>query len=303
MTPNFKSDEYVLYRNKKLRLISSGSNVSDSQIWPLSKLLSENKVFEDYEAEWLLKDSKLLLSGLKTESNEIKKMFTSNLPQLAEWYSGTIELEIGNCDLTQHLSSFKYIFLLHVENGLITKKNIVCSYPNQKYRFEFGKHKNKTIDQVVSEDSQYIEWALKNVGNFAVLPSQFERKFEIEVVKDITANQTEDSTKIIPVLEKQSFTFPKKLIKFNSDKFKRINGVRFNEELNSYELDISPLECSSKFSFYLNEYLYGNPNPDYKVKYFENNKGRTYYNSNNWLSDAAGDTDSEVMNDAFWNMD
>ena len=35
-----------------------------------------------------------------------------------------------------------------------------------KDRFNFGKHRGKTIKQVIDKDPTYVEWAIKNVDGF-----------------------------------------------------------------------------------------------------------------------------------------
>ena len=48
---------------------------------------------------------------------------------------------------------------------------------------------------------------------------------------------------------------------------------------------------------------YENAEPSYSIGYFNSHTNHSGYYSSNWLEDAAGSDDPEVMNDAYWNMD
>lgn len=66
------------------------------------------------------------------------------------------------------------------------------------------------------------------------------------------------------------------------------NKAEHLQKINSSKIS----QCASKFSR-INEYQPSYENDDYYSD----------YNSDNWLIDAAGSDDPEVMNDVYWNLD
>lgn len=53
---------------------------------------------------------------------------------------------------------------------------------NLKTRLDFGKYKGDTVDDVITNDPQYLEWCLENVDGFCLTKSA---KHELELALEV----------------------------------------------------------------------------------------------------------------------
>ena len=61
-------------------------------------------------------------------------------------------------------------------------------------------------------------------------------------------------------------------------------------------------EMKFKYGYYLDE-EFTPPKSSFKTISDNNYDNEYYYNSDDWLKDAAGTDDPETMNDVYWNLD
>jgi hypothetical protein len=161
---------------------------------------------------------------------------------------------------------------------------------------------------LINPDVNYLIWALKTVDYFSINSIYLNSTFDIKKLKSLQIKRINETTfEYTPIFEFVFYKFSEYIQKINKDKFEKNNKVKYNDVYNIFTPDLSDKEMMSLYGFYLDEsddYL--NNNELYDNDWYDNDSYRNndnYYNSNNWLEDAAGSDDPEMMNDAYWNMD
>lgn len=166
-------------------------------------------------------------------------------------------------------------------------------------------NKKDAIDKVsdetflINNDIQYINWAINNVEKFIIHPKLLMNPHEIRNIKTFKTKRLNNFVlEFEPVFSVSTFNFSEDIQRKNIEKFNQINNVIFNKDLGAFIVDLNEKELRSEFGYYLNE------NFSKKIEYRDEFSHNDYhYDRNNWLEDAAGTDDSEVMNDVYWNLD
>lgn len=155
---------------------------------------------------------------------------------------------------------------------------------------------------LINGDLQYINWALKTVEFFAIPPNQLEKEFSLKRLKTLSIKRLNDFIfEYEPVLETIKYKFPENIIKVNKEKFEKINNVKYDVENQFYLPNLTEKELMNEFGHYLDE----NHIEQEVVEFdnFQHHRNDYYYDPDDWLRDAAGTDDPEVMNDVYWNLD
>lgn len=86
----------------------------DSYLEKREDIIIKEKSYEnpEYIASWRFENNKLYLSDLKCQNYSIADIFNTNELVLAEWFSGTIKIGIGE-EYNTHISTF---FITSYEN-------------------------------------------------------------------------------------------------------------------------------------------------------------------------------------------
>ncbi|MBK8746365.1 MAG: hypothetical protein IPM04_00510 [Saprospiraceae bacterium] len=171
---------------------------------------------------------------------------------------------------------------------------------------DISKENYESKDELIikNNDLNYLNWAIENVADFAIYPSFLEKHHEIKIIKTFEINRLNDYIfEYRPVYLSTIYAFPSKSRTINLNKFCKLNNVVYDSKLNAYVPNLSEVEMNKSFEYYLNENYYGDDfaHKNKRAFYREPYDGNGY--SGNWLEDAAGSNDPEVMNDAYWNMD
>ncbi|WBM74914.1 hypothetical protein [Saprospira grandis] len=166
---------------------------------------------------------------------------------------------------------------------------------------------------LINGDLEYLSWALKNVSTFTVPPKELGGIFLVKVLKTISVKRLNNFVfEYKPVFETREYAFSESILALNISKFEATNSVKYDSENQIYLLNLTDKELMDEFGYFLDEnhskqdivklenhfdnyYSYENYD-DYDDHY-------DHYDRNNWLEDAAGTDDPEVMNAAYWNMD
>lgn len=155
---------------------------------------------------------------------------------------------------------------------------------------------------LINGDLQYLNWALKTVEFFAIPPNQLEKEFSLKRLKKLSINRLNEFVfEYEPILETINYKFSENIVKLNREKFEKINKVIYDNENQFYLLNLTESELMNEFGHYLDE-----NHIEQEVVDFDNYQYQDkdyYYDPDDWLRDAAGTDDPEVMNDVYWNLD
>jgi len=153
---------------------------------------------------------------------------------------------------------------------------------------------------LINADISYLKWAIRKVNNFVISPIYLNQVFRIrklDTFKIKRLNKTIFEYK--PKIEIIQYKFPVEILNINEIKFERKHSLIFDKENNIQVLSYSDEVIKELYGYYLNESF-----PKREIKFKQrNNVSYEEYDSNDWLMDAAGSDDPEMMNDAYWNMD
>lgn len=273
-----------------------------------------NRIIE-YETNWQITNNKLYLFNLsgrtKYDYFDLKTFFPTDDLVLASWYSGTVRILVGDYkEFHPSRGSFsdKEIFIT-IQNGVIVSSQIKEKPSDDKNVIELEKYLNEILIAKI-EKLSLIE--LIDIFNE-----------QVKGLPEILQNQrySENANSVQRIELKTWNSFNKELL------FKYIL-----QNLHTYYFVVNkmtvPLPVPSFHSvldaIIGGDFVYVNKK---SLKWF-NNGGkqllrnhnvqfddfakkqtlrRTYtnepYDKNNWLEDAAGTNDPDVMNDVFWNLD
>ncbi|MEY8867924.1 hypothetical protein AB9K24_00355 [Meridianimaribacter flavus] len=155
---------------------------------------------------------------------------------------------------------------------------------------------------LINGDLQYLNWALKTVEFFTIPPNQLEKEFALKRLKNLSIKRLNDFVfEYEPVLETIKYRFSENIINLNREKFEKINKVKYDSENQFYLPNLTESELMNEFGHYLDE-----DHIEQEVVDFDNYQYQHddyYYDPDDWLRDAAGTDDPEVMNDVYWNLD
>jgi len=155
---------------------------------------------------------------------------------------------------------------------------------------------------LVNGDLQYLNWTLKKVVFFSIPPKQSEQEFYLKRLKSLNINRLNDFVfEYEPIIEEVKYKFSDAILKLNREKFEKNNKVKYDLENEFYLVDLPNEDLMNEFGHYLDEEHIEQEEVDFDT--FDYDYSDYSYDSDNWLRDAAGTDDPEVMNDVYWNLD
>lgn len=156
---------------------------------------------------------------------------------------------------------------------------------------------------LINPDINYLNWALKNVDFFVVNPLFLNETFTLKRLKSFNTKRLNKTIfEYEPIFDTIEYNFPDQTKKINQQKFEKANQVLVDFENRLLVPNLTEKEMMLQYGFYLDE-TYEPPISDDYEDYDNYDDRDYYYNSNDWLIDAAGTDDPETMNDVYWNLD
>jgi len=117
------------------------------------------------------------IDGLNKEEKEL-------IAHVIESHMGSWNTDKRYPNLKLPTPQDKYQIIVHLADYLASRKDIEIKFDNMEvvlptidsYRFDFGKHKGKTIPEIAAVDPGYIKWAKENIEKepFRTLIKDFE---------------------------------------------------------------------------------------------------------------------------------
>ncbi len=156
---------------------------------------------------------------------------------------------------------------------------------------------------LINPDINYLNWALKNVDFFTINPLFLNKTFTLKRLKSFKTNRLNKTIfEYDPIIETIEYKFPDQTKNVNQQKFEKTNKVLVDFENELLVPNLTDEEMMLEYGYYLDETYEPPISNDYKnFDYYDDSD--YYYNSNDWLIDAAGTDDPETMNDVYWNLD
>lgn len=117
-----------------------------------------------YQGRWKLEDNKLYLSSIESSNYSFFSIFNTNDPVLAEWYSGTLMIGLGERNYTEWSTYYENYLWLQVKDGVVVERKIAKQVPND-FIIDFGKFKGRTIAEILKgkiDTNPNIEKLCKN---------------------------------------------------------------------------------------------------------------------------------------------
>jgi len=153
---------------------------------------------------------------------------------------------------------------------------------------------------LINPDISYLVWAIKNVKGFSVSPIYLDQKFRIRKLRNFKTNRLNKTIfEYEPLIDIVEYTFPKEIQRINEKKFEKTHNLKFERNNKIQFLNYSDDEIMNLYGYYFND--------NYQKMEFNHRPIKHVvcddYDPDDWLIDAAGSDDPEMMNDAYWNLD
>lgn len=133
-----------------------GENYSMSNL-PLNSFIEKNNLkfeahttahWRGYQGYWKLTDDKLFITNLETSNQNYYDVFKTNEPVFADWFSGIIQIGLGNAIYDDFSNYYENYLWLKFEYGKAVEKRI-SSFISSEEKINFGKYKSKSILEVL----------------------------------------------------------------------------------------------------------------------------------------------------------
>ena len=230
--------------------------------------------------------------------------------------SGYFQIEQKEKDFVKEIKDYKVEYLL--TKNYIAFHSILAEelsdliekmlLSNFYIFYTFTQHTTKDNAEIAEEsflinpDINYLNWALKNVDSFFISPLYLKNKFRIKRLKSFNIKRLNKTIfEYEPIIEFHDYEFSGIIQKINQEKFEKAYNVKYDEINNILTPNMSDSEMMEYYGFYLDETYIPSNNEGYGE--YDSYDRDYYYNSDNWLRDAAGTSDPEVMSDVYWNLD
>ncbi|REC40200.1 hypothetical protein DRF69_19690 [Chryseobacterium sp. 5_R23647] len=142
-----QASEIIEYRGE----IYSMSNL------PLNSFIEKNNLqfeahttahWRGYQGYWKFTDDKLFITNLETSNQNYFEVFKTNEPIFADWFSGVIQIGLGNAIYDDFSNYYENYLWLKFESGKAVEKRI-SSFISSEEKINFGKYKGKSILEVL----------------------------------------------------------------------------------------------------------------------------------------------------------
>ncbi len=133
-----------------------GKNYSMSNL-PLNAFIEKNKLefeahttahWRGYQGYWKFTDDKLFIINLETSNQNYFEVFKTNEPIFADWFSGVIQIGLGNVIYEDFSNYYENYLWIKFESGKAVEKRISCNISSEE-KINFGKYKEKSILEVL----------------------------------------------------------------------------------------------------------------------------------------------------------
>ena len=178
---------YTYLKEKKIELQSSSS---------------PSDLDRGYQGCWKFINNKLYLIKLNYCDLQIKNIFETDLPILANWYSGELEIGFGNYhDDNWNVYYDDYLWLL-IKKGIVIERRII-KHIYEDIVIETGKYKGRNFEEILfgkihkrinSTINNYLEKLLEFICNIdvnysvAIPPYTNTSQSEIDLIEEIREN-------------------------------------------------------------------------------------------------------------------
>lgn len=314
MTKEYK--DIFKYGNKEFEMFGEPLTSYINQSIDTETFIYKNdNSIREYTAKWQIVNNKLYLFNLCGGTNycnvDLKTLFASEDFVFASWYTGTIRILVGDYkEFSPMRGSFsdKEIFII-IEKGEIISSQLKEKKLSPKITIELERYLNQILIEKIEK--------LNLIGLIDIFNEQ------VKDLPEILQNQrySEKSSSVQRIELKMWNSLNKELL------FKYVL-----QNIHTYFFVINkmnvPLPVSSFLSvldaiigadfLYVNKkslkwlnsegkQLLKNHNVNFddfvKIKTSRKTYNNEMYDRNDWLQDASGTNDPEIMNDVFWNLD
>lgn len=161
---------------------------------------------------------------------------------------------------------------------------------------------------LINPDVNYLNWALANVESFSVNCIFLKTRFNLKKLETFRIKRLNKTVfEYYPIWQNEDYQFPEMLQTTNQTKFEHKHRVKYNAEYDFFIPTLTDSEMMQLYGFYLDENFKSESdvgeNTEEDEAGFDDDYYDNYYESNDWLRDAAGTDDPDSMNDAYWNID
>jgi hypothetical protein len=108
---------------------------------------SDDKI-DCFTAKWLLKNDKFFLIDYSGGDYKFINIFKTQEPVIAEWYTGTLEMGLGNFTPNNSMGSYDNYLWLNIKDGIILEKKITKRFDYHPV-IEFGRYKSKFFFEII----------------------------------------------------------------------------------------------------------------------------------------------------------
>lgn len=169
---------------------------------------NQNILFDDYttanyrgyQANWELADDNLYITELESSNYTYYDIFKTNLPTLADWYTGTLQVGFGNYQNNERSSGFENYLWFNIEKGKVIDTRILKDLNDDYYLqyINFGIYKNQKVKELLHGKitlnekksielyiTAIIEYFLNQNANEIIIPKFTFNESEIELIKKL----------------------------------------------------------------------------------------------------------------------
>jgi hypothetical protein len=145
-----QAQEALEYKNEEFSLIGA----------PLEIFLKKNKniKFEifttanwrGYQGYWKIENEKLYITKLESANYTFEKIFNSNEPILADWFSGILQFGFGYFKQNHWWGNYENYLWVKIEKGNVIEKRIRKGIDNDYIQIlNFGIYKNESVKSLI----------------------------------------------------------------------------------------------------------------------------------------------------------
>ena len=278
---------------------------------------NDTDCYRGYIGKWEIKEHKLYIVDLNGHTSNgyvnLNYLFPQKNEVFADWFSGIINIPQGEVLEYSRLTPINYekYIVLTFENGVLIKQQLRDNKANFLNPLNFASYLDEFVKKEINNSSlleliemfnnEFKNFAAENYSNFRKINFEKETANNLKIdisnwsatEKDQLFTATLKGLNIYYFVLTNEKSFP--VSNFNSV-MNAINGENFIF-VNTKSIKWFPKEIKNKLKIQKLNF------PDFPPKNAKNSLGMTNYNDSNWLMDAAGTDDPEIMNDVYWNID
>ncbi len=174
----YRDHLYSLIGNPILSLFDANPKIKeDSYIMDHS----ESKI-DCFKTKWLLKNDKLYLTDYGGVDYKFIDIFKTQEPVIAYWYTGTLEIGLGNFTSNNSMGSYDNYLWLNIKEGIILERKITKRFDYIPV-IEFGRYKSEFFFNIIrgNIDLNMISTLKKYIDDLFSFLSVYDFNYKIEV--------------------------------------------------------------------------------------------------------------------------